>query len=235
MINYSHPVLVALRRVGQKLGVLRPAVGMVRRLFNLSYENGFDREMMSLISQKDIVWDVGANVGFFTKKFSEKVGSDGLVFAFEPSPNTYKTISENCASMINVTCMNVGISNKSGQFSFRVSEVENDVTNGLVEDGAPDAVVVQVLTGDDLVSTKSVPVPNVVKIDVEGFEIDVIQGMRNTLKNPALKKLFVEVHFLEMNKRGLKNGSTEMIKIITESGFGIKWTDPSHFIAVRKE
>lgn len=235
MLNYSHPALVSLRGMGQKLGVLRPAVRMVRRFFKLSYENNFDNKMMSLISPNDIVWDVGANVGYFTTKFSEKVGRNGLVYAFEPAVNTHATLKNNCSEYKNVICKNLGLSNKSGNLSFRDSGIENDPTNGLVEDGTPGAVVVAITTGDELVACKSVPVPNVIKIDVEGFEVEVIRGMREVLKNAALKKIFVEVHFFEMNKRGLKSGSTEMVQIISESGFTLKWTDPSHFIAVRKE
>lgn len=235
MINYAHPVLISLRIVGQKLGVLRPAVRMVRRFLKLSYENNFDKEMMRLISQNDVVWDVGANVGYFTKKFSDKVGQNGLVYAFEPAVSTHATLASNCSAYENITCKNIGLSNQSGNLSFRDSGIENDPTNGLVDDGTPGAVVVVVVTGDELVINKSIPVPNVIKIDVEGFEVDVIQGMRDVLRNPTLKKIFVEVHFLEMSKRGLKNGSTEMIQIISQSGFSVKWTDPSHFIATRIE
>ena len=127
----------------------------------------------------------------------------------------------------------MALSNQSGKFSFRDSGIENDPTNGLVEDGTLGAIEVLVATGDDLVASKGLPVPTVIKIDVEGFEIDVIKGIRQLLMNSALRKLFIEVHFLEMSKRGIKNGSTEMVKIISDSGFIVKWTDPSHFIATR--
>lgn len=235
MINYSHPMLISLRSAGQKLGVLRPVVRVVRKLFNLSYENDFDKKMMDLISQNDIVWDIGANVGYFTKKFSDKVGSGGMVYAFEPAVSTHTTLVDNCRGYSNVVCKNMGLSNKSGNLSFRDSGIENDPTNGLVEDGTPGATVVVVVTGDELVSGHSVSVPNVIKIDVEGFEFEVIKGMRTVIKNTAVKKIFVEVHFLEMSKRGLKNGSTEIVQIIQESGYTLTWTDPSHFIAVRKK
>lgn len=234
MINYSHPFFILLRSYGQKLGILRPCVRFVRRIFNLSYENGFDKEMMALISQNDIVWDVGANVGFFTKKFSEKVGQGGVVFAFEPSHKTFSTLKKNCENLKNVTCLNLGLSNKSGKLNFRDSGIDNDPTNGLVESAGLNTVVVEVTKGDDLIQQGTVTVPSAVKIDVEGFELDVVQGMHHIINNPALKKIFVEVHFLEMAKRGLKNGSTEMVKLISDSGFIIKWTDPSHFIALRK-
>lgn len=234
MINYSHPLLIALRSVGQNLGILRPTVRIYRKFFGYSYEDGFEKQMMRCISLNDVVWDVGANIGYFTEKFSKKVGGDGLVFAFEPSANTYATLLNNCSRFANVSCRNIGLSNKSGRYSFRDSGLDNDPTNGLVDDGTPGSVVVSVLTGDDLVKKESIPVPDVIKIDVEGFELDVIQGMREVLKNPTLKKIFVEVHFFEMSKRGLKNGSAVLVDIINCSGFLVRWVDPSHFIAIRK-
>ncbi|MBC7404558.1 MAG: FkbM family methyltransferase [Cytophaga sp.] len=235
MINYSHPVFVLVRSLGQKLGILRPAVRVVRWLFSAPYENKFDSEMLSLISSGDVVWDVGANVGFFTTKFADKVGVTGIVYAFEPSVRTYATLESNCSKYLNVICKNLGLSERSGSLSFRETGVENDPTNGLVDEGTPGSVRVLVASGDELVKDKSFSVPNAIKIDVEGFEVEVIKGMREVINNIALKKIFVEVHFLEMSKRGLKNGSTEIVQIIQESGFTLKWTDPSHFIAVRKE
>jgi FkbM family methyltransferase len=232
MIDYSSPIFIELRILGQKLGILRPAVRLVRKLFNLSYEDGFDKQMMNLISANEVVWDIGANVGYFTTKFSEKVGNIGRVIAFEPTPNTYNTLVTNCSLFENITCHNIALSNKSGKFHFRDSGIENDPTNGLTVDTFG-AIEVTVVTGDEIVATQIVPIPTSIKIDVEGYEIDVIQGMRNVLKNPLLKKLFIEVHFLEMNNRGITNGATEIVKIVSDSGFAVKWTDPSHFIALR--
>ncbi len=233
MPNYSNPALIWLRTVGQNIGILRPTVRLFRRLFNLSYESNFDKEMMKQISVGEIVWDIGANIGYFSKKYSEKVGQAGLVYAFEPARHTHTTLVQNCQGHDNITCKNIALSDKSGYLSFRESGVENDPTNGLVADGTPGAVTVEVTTADELVASKAVPVPNVVKIDVEGFEVEVIRGMRAVLKDPALKKMFVEVHFLEMSKRGLTNGPTEIVDIISKAGLTVKWTDPSHFIASR--
>ncbi len=233
MIDYSNPIFMKLRRIGQQLGILRPAVRLVRKLFNLSYEDGFDKQMMNLISANEVVSDIGANVGYFTTKFSEKVGNIGRVIAFEPTPNTYNTLVTNCSLFENITCHNMALSNKSGEFHFRDSGIENDPTNGLTDSDTFGAIEVTVVTGDEIVASQIIPIPTSVKIDVEGFEIDVIQGMRNVLKNPLLKKLFIEVHFLEMNNRGITNGATEIVKIVSDSGFTVKWTDPSHFIALR--
>jgi predicted HAD superfamily phosphohydrolase YqeG len=55
--------------------------------------------------------------------------------------------------------------------------------------------------------------------------------MKEILKNHVLKKIFMEVHFFELNKRGLKTAATDIVNTIVDSGFSVKWTDPSHFIA----
>ena len=233
MIDYSNPILLSIRRVGQKLGVLRPLVRFFRNVFNLSYESAFDRKMMELVKPDFVVWDVGANTGYFTKKFSEKVGAGGLVYAFEPSPTTYKSLVKNCKQLKNVDCKNIALSNVSGVYSFRESDIADDPTNGLVVDGSPDAIVVDVDTCDGLVERRTLSAPNLVKVDVEGYGLDVVQGMQEQLKNRVLEMLFIEVHFLELSKRGLKDGAFELVNLIRDSGFSVTWTDPSHLIAIR--
>jgi FkbM family methyltransferase len=206
---------------------------MHRRVFKKNYENDFDQQMIEQISQTDIVWDIGANVGFFTTKFAEKVGSNGHVFAFEPAVSSYTSLVRNCVSYANITCLNLALSNKSGSLSFRDSGIENDPTNGLVENGAPSSLKVDVAIGDELVSNESMHKPTAVKIDVEGYELDVIEGMKDCLKK-SITKIFEEVHFLEMSKRGIKNGPAEIVRILNDSGFLVRWTDPSHLIAIRQ-
>jgi FkbM family methyltransferase len=234
MIDYSHPVLLSLRRAGQKLGVLRPAVRIYRKIFKLSYEDDFDHQMMKQVTMNDVVWDIGANVGYFTQKFVEKVGPNGYVFAFEPAVSSYSSLVRNCAEYPNVICLNMALSNKAGTVNFRDSGLDNDPTNGLVDEDCPGAVKVTAASADELISNKSVPAPNVLKIDVEGYEFDVISGMTACLRLASTKKIFVEVHFLEMNRRGLKAGSADIVRSIREAGFSVEWTDPSHFIAIRQ-
>jgi FkbM family methyltransferase len=230
-MNYSNPTLIALRTFGQNLGVLRPLVRIYRWLINGSYEDKFDREMLAHIELGETVWDVGANIGFYTQKFAECVGSKGFVVAFEPSPKTFKLLKENTSSLANVNCENLGLSNSNGQVFFSESLVEADPTNKIVLDNVLNARKIEVTTGD--LYSKANSVPNAIKIDVESFEIEVIAGMSNLLLNSNLKKLFVEVHFLEMKKRGFKNGSTQIIQAIKAAGFSVKWIDSSHFIAIR--
>ena len=233
MINYSNPFLIKIRTLGQKLGVLRPLVKTYRRIFKIAYESNFDVQMMMETSTNDIVWDVGANIGYFTQKFAEKVGENGKVYAFEPAPNTFLSLVNNCSNYKNITCKNIALSNESGNLAFRDSGINNDPTTGIVNFDTPNAIQVTVATGDELILTKSVPIPTIIKIDVEGYELEVIKGMKEMLNNQLVKKIFIEIHFFELNKRGMETGANEIIQNLVESGFKVKWTDPSHIIASR--
>lgn len=233
-VDYSNPTLVKLRSIGQQLGILRPAARLFRSIFKTSYENSFDAEMTRQINGGEIVWDVGANQGIYTRKFSEKVGKGGAVVAFEPFPSTFISLQKNTADLENVTCMQIALASKVGKSGFNEADPNDDTINCLSDQEASGDVIVDVSTGDALVASKQLPVPNAMKIDVEGFEIDVIKGIRSILKDVNLRKLFVEVHFLELKKRGFENGAREMTEIIEEAGFDLSWTDPSHFIATRK-
>ena len=76
-------VVLLLRNLGRYLG-LNPILGML--LGRGGYEDRFQIAMLKAIRQGDVVWDVGANVGLYSKLFSNIAGFSGKVFAFEPSP-----------------------------------------------------------------------------------------------------------------------------------------------------
>ena len=58
------------------------------------YEEKFGNKMLGNINNGDVVWDVGANVGFYTGKFLSKVGKSGVVVAFEPSPGSIDKLKD---------------------------------------------------------------------------------------------------------------------------------------------
>jgi hypothetical protein len=76
--------------------------------------------------------------------------------------------------------------------------------------------------------------PTLIKIDVEGFEDTVVEGARDILTDPRLKFMCIEVHFLELNRRGHAAGATEIASVLRSAGFNIEWTDPSHIVAKRR-
>ena len=74
------------------------------------------------------------------------------------------------------------------------------------------------------------PVPSIVKIDVEGFELEVIRGLVRLLPLPQVRAVFVEVHFQTLATRGVPYAPAEMTRLLTSHGYDVKWIDPSHFV-----
>ena len=84
-----------------------------------------------LISSGDWVVDVGANVGHYTKKFSELVGPSGRVIAFEPVPTTFSLLSANTERFthLNVTLINAAVSNKLDIVGITIPKFTTGLTN----------------------------------------------------------------------------------------------------------
>jgi FkbM family methyltransferase len=233
-IDYSSPMMLKLRRIGQQAGVLVPMLRFYRRAFKVSYEEGFDQEVLKRIVPGDVVWDVGANVGFFTAKFSDRVGPKGKVLAFEPSPATLAILKSRCGNLLNVELVNIALSDADGTAQFQESGEVGDPNNGLVRAGASGTVVpVAVRRGDSLCLERGNIVPTCIKIDVEGFEKEVLDGLSATLRSPRLKNVFVEVHFQILASRGLSEAPAYIKRLLTDCGFRVTWVDPSHLIAER--
>jgi hypothetical protein len=75
--------------------------------------------------------------------------------------------------------------------------------------------------------------PDVVKIDVEGYEYEVLKGMPQILSSAKLECVFLEVHFSILRKRGIRNAPKSIVRMLTEAGFAVHWVDPSHLVASR--
>ena len=232
-MDYSHPLLIALRRAGQKLKILRPVVRLWRRITGSAYEQAFDQCVMSSITPGAVVWDVGANIGFFTEKFSQAVGPSGRVIAFDPSPSCVAALRERFGSRDNVTIEPVGLSDQEGIADFSVSE-HADPTGGLgVRPDHKEVVKVNITSGDAYAKSNPHIMPDFMKIDVEGYELEVINGMREVLASSDLKGVFIEVHFLELAKRGQTETPTRIVNLLRSSGYSVRWIDPSHLAAER--
>lgn len=232
-MDYSNPLLISLRRVGQKLHILRPVVRLWRKITGSAYEEAFDKYVVSSITPGSVVWDIGANVGFFTEKFSMAAGEAGKVVAFDPSPGCIEELKNRFSGNETIIVEPVGLSDAPGKADFSVSD-STDPTGGLgVRSQHDNLVKVDITTGDIYAGSHVSRKPNYIKIDVEGYELDVIKGMPGVLSDKELKGVFIEVHFLELAKRNLAEAPTEIVNTLKHNGFTIRWIDPSHLAAER--
>lgn len=162
-----------------------------------------DRFLMSLELTGKVVYDIGANEGIMTLFFARAVGATGSVVAFEPHPYSFQRLSRNVGvnRMRNVRLVKKGAGEASAmlvlyQPSRHLSAATlNGERAARLDEGRLLEFSVEIDTLDNMVEVLSLPAPDFVKIDVEGFEEQVLKGALRTIERhrPAF---FVEIHRL---------------------------------------
>lgn len=133
----------------------------------------------------DVFLDIGANIGFFSIIAARLVGPGGRVLAIEPVPENARCIRANALinRLGNVEVIEAAAGAGRGRGRLLVAAHSGGAT--LSEDDAPpdlvDTLDVPVLVVDELVDEGRIPVPTLVKIDVEGTEPAVVDGIAGTL------------------------------------------------------
>ena len=200
-----------------------------------SYEDRFWKALEQSVRASDVVWDVGANVGLYSSKFSGLVGATGKVIAFEPSPANRAILQANVSALRNVVVQPLALGRSAGDVKFSQGEDSLGATSRVVDsaDAIGGLINIRMDSGDSLVASGDVPSPTVLKIDTEGFELDVIAGLRHCLSLESLRFVGIEVHFGILEDRGLGSAPAEIEQILQRSGFRIQWVDPSHIVGRR--
>lgn len=216
---------------------LAPIVHKVLSVVNgrQDYEERFGTALLEAICPGDHVWDIGANLGLYTAKFSERVGLDGSVCAFEPAPACFQQLLE--LELRNLRLFNVALGDSDTTMPFFIVDDPLGSTHGLadtVNAARAETIDVRVARGDTIRREEHLPVPSVIKIDVEGYEEEVIAGLLDTLREPNCRSVFVEVHFGVLDRRGKRQAPARIKSLLEGLGFETQWIDPSHLSAKRQ-
>ena len=188
-----------------------------------SYELEKQQLFKKFVKNNDVVYDIGAHVGFYTLLASMLVG-DGRVYAFEPLPSNIAILKKHIVlnKLTNVTVIEAAVSDKEGKTFFK--EGESSTTGTISEKNGSFAV--QEVFIDKLIETQNILPPRILKIDVEGTELSVLQGARRTLRQykPIIflathsQKLYQECHvFLSQIGYNIKDLDAAKGEVITYS------------------
>ena len=151
------------------------------------FEPGLTRAFCSLLKPDDVFFDIGAHFGYFSLLASQLVGPEGRVHAFEPARFTFDVLAQNLCDVSNVRCNRTAIWNAEielqlNDFGVKLSAFNSfrgQKTGRTVE--AHETYSVPAITIDRYVSQNGV-VPTVIKVDAENAEYEVVEGMRETMK-----------------------------------------------------
>lgn len=155
-----------------------------------TYELAMQQRMEALVPPGSVFCDIGAQAGFYTLLASRLVGEKGRVFAFEPAPGNIKNLRRHLEInwIENVTLFEAAVSDQPGEAWFDLGV--SSATGSLSDSGS---LCVPLVSLDNLLEEGQIVPPNFLKIDVEGAELQVLQGARKTLTS-AWPSLFLATH-----------------------------------------
>lgn len=163
-----------------------------------------------LLGQGDWVLDIGANIGQYTIRFSELVGANGRVIAFEPVPDTFDLLSSNVSfhGARNVTLINAAASDSTKVVGFEIPKLGSGLDNFYMAHVSTALSDLNVLC----IQIDSLDLQNsirLVKIDAEGHDFLVLKGMKELLRRDK------PIVFIEDN-------SDEVIEFLTDYGYTMR-------------
>lgn len=180
-------------------------------------ESGERVLMAHIVRKGERVFDIGANVGLHTVWLSQLVGPGGVVFAFEPNPKLLRCLHQTVAGLSNARLFPFALSDATGETAFYLPRDHllgslADWTRGRVR-GRATRLSCEQRTVDELVQRQVLAVPEFIKCDVEGAELKVFRGARETFNRVAAPIILFESN------------------VYTSAGFGISNTDARAFLA----
>ena len=200
IINRFFPNRVYLMRTGLAKGL--NGTGGFQFIPRIKKESSENRFIKSIDFKNKIVFDIGAAGGMFTLFFARAVHPNGKVFSFEPNPFSYKELLGNLAvnNFNNIQTFQLGVGSSEykdyivfDKSSRGTGSLNKKIQAGLTNNSKVTKEEINVVSVDYFILNKGFTLPDFIKIDVEGLEFDVLEGMRNTLKNKK-PELFIELH-----------------------------------------
>lgn len=158
-----------------------------------------------------VIYDIGANIGITTLFFARWAGAEGVVVAFEPVPPTAKRLKENLRinRLQNVRVYELALGNTTGQAEIcyatdasGIATLRRDIAQGYRSEFRLQTFTVETVPLDVLVEREQLPLPHFLKIDVEGFEYQVLQGAQRLIEH-ARPALFLELHGVSVEERAI--------------------------------
>jgi FkbM family methyltransferase len=207
--------------------VVRFAVGTRREEERLAtaaaHEGRMLARLLDAVGDGDCFYDVGANIG--TVVLPVASAARGPCLAFEAEPANAARLRENVGlnGLRNVTVLELAAWSSRRAVELRVEGPVGTGTHRVIPGGEIGSTPVPAMTIDEIVSGAHPP-PDVIKVDVEGGELEVLRGAAATLRSGAVRDLFVEVHPPALTAQSAGDGA--LVSMLEELGFAQVWEAP---------
>jgi FkbM family methyltransferase len=221
---------------GREMLVLKDDVGISTELEEAGHHERSSTEFIKTILTPGMkVIEIGANIGYYTFLEVKLVGPEGFVYAIEPVPENYACLVANIEmyEYTNIRPFQVAMGASNSLVKMRTAKRSNtgtmlnkEVTSDWYEDlfatTYKEDITVEQMRLDDFRELFHIPVPDLIRMDVEGYEGEIFLGAQKTIA--AMKKgsyLFLELHppVFAPNDRTM----SKLVKNLYSHGFKTKW------------
>lgn len=191
--------------------------GIERKLYLTgSYEKRLLKLPKVLVNPGDVIVDAGANIGLISIFCAIKAGNNGIVLSFEPHPETFPILQKNIAinGLSQITAFKNALGSSPGSARIYSNIQINRGAASLVEfqKDSP-SFDIEILTLDDVLKQQNILHLNLIKIDVEGFEMEVLKGAEEILTKENGPILVVEC---SNSRNNFKYGMVDLFDFLTK-------------------
>jgi FkbM family methyltransferase len=165
------------------------------------------------------VFDVGANLGVYSLLAAKRVGKEGRVHAFEPTPRTVQKLRANATlnRFSNIISNQLALSDASGEQSFYLSAEDDQNSLAAVSDTF---IRVPTIALDDYIEKNRVLRVDLLKIDVEGAEMNVFKGAQRLLSRPDAPMILLEVNPSALERMGASR--EDVAALLQQNGYRLR-------------
>jgi len=170
--------------------------------------------VLPFIPEGGTVLDIGANIGSHTVAYANRVGNKGAVYAFEPNKIAFKCLEYNTKDYNNIQIFECAIGETWG-----ACEIKNNSENlgmAFIELSEKGICISPLDAFSGIGADNFIKKCDFIKIDVEGYELEVLKGAKETIKK------YFPVMLIEVNKGCLeRNGESKesLFKLLDEYGY----------------
>lgn len=159
------------------------------------YDLSLTEVLWRLISPGEIAIDAGANIGYMTSIMSKRVGELGKVWCFEPNPEVYDELIENLHLWPdNINARKIALSNNSGTCFLNISSENRGqafIDERITDSNSNELCEINMERLDSILKSAQI---GVMKIDVEGHELEVLQGAGDLISRQNIRDIVFEEH-----------------------------------------
>ena len=159
-----------------------------------TYEAGTLYILDNLLNKGDNFFDIGSNIGLMGIYAAHKVGDNGTVHAFEPEPDTFKILKENCTinKLKNIRINNFALGDNEGTANIYPNLDINRGASSLVRSDGSIGKKVTITTLDKYLTQVKINSIRLIKIDIEGYEFKMLKGAIELLRSENAPIICIE-------------------------------------------